>query len=175
MVLKCLQKKCESGLKSAVMILPVSGLSIIQSRHCLRGSIYCFGCQFVPRFYWGYKEGVFIVSGYVRLVPKYVGPLVVGGGIWAQQLSVLCTVLAGCMQRVMSTQSLQNFLHHSEPGFSERIAVCLTVYGVLGTSCQFNIWIIAVGLLWRRQSLFRVIYVMYISDSSPLHRYRQVC
>ena len=43
---------------------------------------------------------------------------------------------------------MQNVVHHSEPGFSE-----LCVYGVLGTA---SLWVIAVGLLWHRQSLFRV-------------------
>ena len=36
------------------------------------------------------------------------------------------------------------------------------------------LWVIAVGLLWRRQSLCRVIYVMYISGGSPLHHFRFV-
>ena len=40
--------------------------------------------------------------------------------------------------------------------------------------CQFSFWVIAVGLLFRRQSLCRVIYVMYISGGSPLHHFRFV-
>ena len=36
------------------------------------------------------------------------------------------------------------------------------------------LWVIAVGVLWRRQSLCRVIYVMYISGGSPLHHFRFV-
>ena len=45
---------------------------------------------------------------------------------------------------------------------SVSLAVC---YGVLGT---------ANSVLWCRQSLCRVIYVMYISGGSPLHHFRFV-
>ena len=41
-----------------------------------------------------------------------------------------------------------------------------------GLPIQF--WVITVGLLWRRQSLCRVIYVKYISGDSPLHHFRFV-
>ena len=50
---------------------------------------------------------------------------------------------------------------------SDSLTVCLWCSG----DCQFSLCVIAVGLLWRGQSLFRVIYVMYISGSSLLHHY----
>ena len=92
------------------------------------------------------------------------------GGLCAQQLNVLWhseCMLAGCMYRGMSTRPVQNYAHHSEPGFIE-----LCVYGVLVTAK--SVWVIAVRLLWRRLSLCRVICVMYISGGWPLHHFRCV-
>ena len=53
---------------------------------------------------------------------------------------------------------------------SVSLAVCLWCSG----DCQFSFLVIAVGLLWCCQSLCRVIYVMYISGSSPLLHFRFV-
>ena len=50
---------------------------------------------------------------------------------------------------------------------SVSLAVCLWCYG----DCQIIFWVITVGLLWRRQSLCRVIYVMYIFGGSPLRHF----
>ena len=58
------------------------------------------------------------------------------------------------------------FVHHSDPGFSEPSCVSVEFWGL-----PIQFWVIAVGLLWRRQSLCRVIYVMYISGGSPLHHF----
>ena len=42
-------------------------------------------------------------------------------------------------------------------------SLSLAVYLWCSGDCRFSLWVIAVGLLWCRQSLCRVIYVMYIS------------
>ena len=55
---------------------------------------------------------------------------------------------------------------------SVSLAVCLGCSVLV--DCQFSLWVIAVGVLWRRQSRCRVIYVMYISGGSPLHHFRFV-
>ena len=104
-----------------------------------------------------------------RLVPRNVGPLVVGGGLCAQQLTVRACWLGVCIDGCqLSTCRILYIIVNLD---SVSLAVCLLCSG----DCQFSLGVIAVGLMWRRQSLFRVIYVMYISGSLPLHHYHQVC
>ena len=70
---------CKCGLKSAVTACFSAVKPRIGTARVSNHTHLLFLVLVGPRFYWGYKEDVFIVSGYgIGLYPCTVGPLIVG-------------------------------------------------------------------------------------------------
>ena len=97
-------------------------------RYCLKasgkGTEHLLLCLLVYSkvLLWLQRRSVHNIRLCHRLASRIVRPLVIRGALCAQHIHILWDsecMLAGCMYRGMSTKPVHNFVHHSEPGFSE--------------------------------------------------------